>query len=96
MAARGCVLWREGGYTECCLSTQKGCIPRGERWGEPVCSPASAPALPRPSPSGAAPALTLLPIVVSFVCYDKIINLQNHTLKAWDDLETSKGGIMRN
>lgn len=53
------------------------------------------PRLPAPSPPGAA-AIPLLLAVVSFVCFDKIINLQNHTLKVWIHLETNTGGIMRN
>lgn len=36
-----------------------------------------------------ATAITLLHIVVSFVCFDKSINLQNRTLKVWDPLKTN-------
>lgn len=43
-----------------------------------------------------ATANALLHVVVSFVCFDKIINLQNRTCEAWDQLETNKGSIMRN
>lgn len=49
----------------------------------------------RPSPPGAA-AVAQLHAAVSFICFDKIINLQSRTLKAWDQLKTNTGGIMRN
>lgn len=49
----------------------------------------------RVSPPGAT-AITLLHVVVSFVCFDKIINLQNHTFKAWDQFERDKGSLVRN
>lgn len=54
------------------------------------CDPGSL----RPSPPGET-VITLLCPMVSFVCFDKIINLQNGTMKAWGKLEINKGGIRR-
>lgn len=42
-----------------------------------------------------ATAIALLHVAVSSVCFDKSINLQNHTLKMWDHLEINTCGVMR-
>lgn len=40
--------------------------------------------------------ITRLHLVVSFVCFYKSTNLQNHTFKVWGHLKANTGGIMRN
>lgn len=83
------VFWSVGGF-EVTLSAfvNPGCSALEWTLGRAPPLALSSGSLP-PSPPGAA-AITLLHTAVSSVCFDKIINLQIRTLKAWDLLEQTK------